>query len=425
MKIKFPALFYSYKIMNDVLKNSGYLRDIILNYHRNPQVKHNLPLITELTYGVFRWWVRFEYYLQNLSSDKPQRRIKVLIFLGFYQLGFTNIRDSEAVYSTVETALGLFDRKVANFVNAVLNNFLRKKDTLLRRLNELNEKDFLKYNYSFPDLYIEGFYNHRVLPDTQELLAFLNTKAYLYVRIIQDEFITIFERELKAENINFEKCDFPTNCYRVETSSTWLLDNFAEKIIIQDRGAQLASSLLKFPPGSSVLDCCSAPGWKTISMDRNNKGIKITSLDKSSRRLAFLRELIKKGVIGEKNSIDVRTGDIRDLNLKEFFDFIIADVPCSNSGVLRRHPEKKIFFKRKDLYNLVMLQREILVSLRHILSRGGSLIYITCSLFSQENEEQLFWLSGKFPDIELISWGYIDPRLFNSDGFFVGVLKRK
>ncbi len=419
MKAEYPALYFSYKILRDIIRDRKFAGEVVENYRRgNEAVRKNLPLITELVIGTLRWWYRFEFYTSILTKRKIQRRVRILLHLGFYQLEFTRL-DNEKILTSIATVSGrLFSKEITGFLIGVLRNYLRNQDKLFDMIEDEAKRGNLTPKYAFPRLYTR--YMTTMLENREGLFEFLNGRAPLYIKAFD---IERAKRVLESKNVHYNECDIPPGCLRVDAPSYIIRKLMGKDLIIQDRGSQLIAWLLRFPPGTRVLDCCSAPGWKSLSVLHNNREVEITLLEKSRSRLSTFEKMVQEDC---HNNLKIIYDDVRKKRWLDTggFDHIIADVPCSNSGVVRRHPEKKLFLEEKDLFELVKQQREILSSLYPVIRRGGFLLYITCSLFSVENEDQIEWMTHTFPSMKLLSMGYVDPRTFNSDGFFVALLQK-
>ncbi|GEM_PF-5523482 len=424
MSRDFPALFFSYRVLREVLKEKKFVRDIFENFSRkNEEFRKNLPLITELVYGTLRYWHQIDFILSALLKRKKVKdvRVKILLSLGIYQILYTETPDAKAVFSTVELCKNLFSKETGNFANALLKKFMNEKEEILNRIESLPREQYLEIKYSFPSIFVENIRYEK----KEEILELLNKPAPLYLKPVPGvstlSEIILF---LKEVGVTYSVCDFPPECVRTTISTTRLLENLGDKMIIQDRGAQIISWLLRgIPDGKKVLDCCTAPGWKTMEILRGGEK-KVVVVEKSEKRLRSFRTFLKKGNF-RNVEIVIDSMENASSRLRDKFDFAIADVPCSNSGVVRRHPEKKLFLNEKTLFSLVSQQRKILSSIYGVLNRGGILLYITCSLFQKENEDQVRWMTSVFPDIEILSEGYIYPFSFDSDGFFLALMRKK
>jgi 16S rRNA (cytosine967-C5)-methyltransferase len=205
------------------------------------------------------------------------------------------------------------------------------------------------------------------------------------------------------------------------------LPGFAEgKVSVQDAGAQRAAYLLGVRDGERVLDACSAPGGKAAHI-LERADVQLTALDADPRRLARVRVNL------DRLGLQARTvcGDARDIRQwwdGKPFDRILADVPCSASGVVRRHPDIKWLRRDEDICSFAAQQAAILDALWPSLARGGTMLYATCSVFEEENGAQVAAFCDRHPDVERLPLdGRMDLQLLPNaehDGFYYALLRK-
>lgn len=201
---------------------------------------------------------------------------------------------------------------------------------------------------------------------------------------------------------------------------------------VQDWSAQQAAPLLGVKDGERVLDACAAPGGKTAHL-LELADIELTALDQDPKRLARVQEnLTRLKLLSDK--VTLKTADARDLGWfdGQAFDAILADVPCTASGVVRRHPDIAWLRRESDVAQTTTLQREILDALWQALAPGGRLLLVTCSVFAQEGEKQAQAMLARHPDAQrLAAPGQVLPKasgqasVSGQDGFFYALFERK
>jgi 16S rRNA (cytosine967-C5)-methyltransferase len=200
-------------------------------------------------------------------------------------------------------------------------------------------------------------------------------------------------------------------------------------VSVQDEAAQLASNLLDTHDGAMVLDACAAPGGKSCHLKERHPDIELTARDIDPNRLAKVRENAER--LGLTFNIDV--APIKPGPPK--YDFILADAPCSGSGVIRRHPDIKTLRTREDLNQFHRQQVSILKGLWNELKPGGCLLYVTCSIFRQENDETIAAFQGLESSANsealLVSWGeptrfgrQLLPEIDGTDGLYYAKLSK-
>ena len=205
------------------------------------------------------------------------------------------------------------------------------------------------------------------------------------------------------------------------------LPGFAEGLVsVQDAGAQYAAGYLDLAAGQRVLDACAAPGGKTSHM-LESADVALTALDADPQRARRVSENLERlGLHAE-----VKTADCRDLARwwdGRPFDRILADVPCSASGVVRRNPDIKWLRRAEDVARFAAQQAEILDALWQVLAPGGKMLYVTCSVFAEENRDQVAAFIARHPDCcRLPLAGQPDCQYLpcaEHDGFFYALLER-
>jgi 16S rRNA (cytosine967-C5)-methyltransferase len=211
------------------------------------------------------------------------------------------------------------------------------------------------------------------------------------------------------------------------------IPGFAEgRVSVQDAGAQFAAPLLDLRSGQRVLDACAAPGGKTAHM-LELADVKVTALDIDSARLERVRGTLER----LKLKADIVCGDARTVDWWDgrAFDRVLADVPCSGSGVVRRHPDIKWLRRPGDIAQFAREQASVLDALWRLLASGGKLLYATCSVFHEENHLQVEQFLERHRDAdrlilppaevsETLPAGQILPDE-RHDGFFYAVLQKK
>jgi len=382
--------------------------------------------IQMLVYGVCRWYWRLEALLKPLLK-KPlkakDRDVQLLLLLGLYQLLDTRVPD----YASVDATVKLVPRKkawAAGLVNGVLRNFLRQREQLEQQL-EHDPQGF----YAHPRWIIERL--QQDWPEHwQQVLQANNQQAPMVLRInrqkiSRDDYLAQLSQPATplapGQGLELQQA--------CEVSQ---LPGYQQGwFSVQDGGAQLAATLLDLQPGQRVLDACAAPGGKTCHMLELQPELQLQALDVSAQRLQRVQEnLDRLGLSAELRCADAASPE--DWWDGRPFDRILLDVPCSATGVIRRHPDIKLLRRADDIPRLVATQQQMLRRAWTLLAPGGRLLYATCSVFKAENEEFL----RDTPDAEeiaiLADWGearehgrQILPGQQGMDGFYYGLLQKK
>lgn len=394
------------------------------------------PLVQELSYGTLRLLPRLEAVTAQLLH-KPLKAedgdLSALLLVGLYQLTATRIPPHAAVAASVE-AVRLLDKGwAANLVNALLRRFQREQQELLARANRSPESRWL-----FP-----GWLLHRLQaawPEHwQDLVDASNTQAPMILRTNQIRGSrSEYAARLAREGITARPAPHaPAGLVLDRPVAVRQLPGFDEGLVsVQDAGAQLAALLLEAKEGERVLDACAAPGGKSAHiLERAGNNLALTALDADAWRLERVRENL------ERLSLDARVvqGDAASPN-NEWADApyhrILLDVPCSATGVIRRHPDIKWLRRDADIDTLSARQSRMLDTAWPLLAPGGTLLYATCSLLPEENEWQTETFLSRHSDAREIpiaaDWGLAKPvgrqmlpTVGGCDGFYYARLEKR
>jgi 16S rRNA (cytosine967-C5)-methyltransferase len=402
-------------------------------------------LLTHLVYGVLRFrghldWILAKFYRGDF--EKIDEGVKNILRLGIYQLKFSDrLPDFAVVNEAVKIAKILKPDKSA-LVNAVLRNYLRRGQNLPFPSAKKNVAEYIAAFHSYPLWLVKRWIKIFGPEETISLCSTDNKLPPLMARantlkISREDLI----EKLTAAGFTPEATKFSPDGLILNTSANPLqkTDFFEAGVLrIQDEGAQLISYLIKPDSNESILDACAGSGGKTTHLAAilKNKG-RIVAIDRNPEKIAELKlEAARLGI----NIIETQTGDLEaglDDSLKEKFDYVLVDAPCSGTGTLRRNPEIKWRTTEKDLHNFTAIQKLILQNASAAVKKGGCLIYSTCSLLPEENENIVDDFLKHNPDFSLcrpadsINRQLIDSRGFfhtyphrhNMDGFFGAILK--
>jgi len=340
-------------------------------------------LVYELAYGTLRFLGQLRALVGLLATRQPtDPSVEALLWVALYQLAHTSAPVHAVVDSAVTATTRLKRSSAGALVNAVLRQFLRRREAMLAAAAREPEGRF-----SYPLWWID-----RVTSQYADRFAAIldagNARPPLCLRvnvrrIARDDYVT----HLAAKNIDAR----PTGAAGVivdQPRPVSELPGFVEGwFSVQDAGAQLAAPLLEACDGMRVLDACAAPGGKTTHLCELAT-LDLTALDIDAGRLGRVGEnLARLGLEARLVAADASESDSWwDGRL---YDRILLDVPCSASGVVRRHPDIKWLRRESDLQAMIEQQRRLLDGLWPTLSRGGTLLYATCSVFEGENDAQI------------------------------------
>jgi 16S rRNA (cytosine967-C5)-methyltransferase len=332
----------------------------------------------ELFYGVLRNLTLLNFWIACLRVSRADNDVRHILRLGLYQLFFLKTAEHAAVHETVE----LGPKTQRPIINAVLRAATRRRNELLVRANA--EPVFVRMSH--PQFLIERWQQHFGAEHAEALCQWNNLPAPVYsrvnrLRIDRDEFLRLYPRSqpLKRNSEFVEFNALPTSALR------------RGDCYIQDPSTVIACHVLDPKPGEKVLDACAAPGGKTgyIAQLMENLGM-IVACDRDPERLETLKDNMTRLGVGIVHILrhDWTRGQVPpEIASVAPFDRILVDVPCSNTGVMRRRPDLRWRLRRTDFDRMQRLQIEIVRALIPFLKPNGVLVYSTCSLEPEENEE--------------------------------------
>jgi len=353
-------------------------------------------LLNELTYGTLRWRGnidgRLRQYLRR-PLNKTDPLIRNLLRVTFYQLLFLNkIPDYAAVNEAAQLAKVHGGAKTAGFVNGVLRNFLREKDRANDNFDKCESAARLAVTCSHPEWLVRRWLDE-FDDSAQALMRANNQKAPLVLRVnlLKCTREELLERFVKT-GINAKVSPrSPQGISLASGCAVEKLPGFAEGLFqVQGEASQLIAYLLSPLPGERILDACAAPGGKSthIAELMQDRG-KLFAIDTSARGVEKICQNVAR--LGLRSLSVLRADASSELGgaLREPYDRVLVDAPCSGLGTLRGHPETKWHRNESDIQRLTRLQAKILTRVAGYLKPGGVVVYATCTLTRDENERMV------------------------------------
>ena len=341
--------------------------------------------ITEIFYGVLRNKKFLDYIIERYTKEIKKEWIRNLLRISIYQITFMNSDDKGVVWEATELVKKKYGMTISKFINGTLRNYLRNKDTELKRLDDEKNYEVL---YSIPKWFYDTLEKQYGDNNLKQAITSLKKVPYLSVRINKLKYNEKeFEKFLEKNNIQIiKKVD---TVYYVNSGLIIISEEFKTgKIIAQDASSYLAAKNLGVLSNELVLDICAAPGGKTavLAEQMENKG-EIIAIDIHQHKIKLIETNMKKLGIDIVKAIVM---DARNVNKQgRKFDKILVDVPCSGYGVIRKKPEILYSKNRENIEELAKLQLEILNSAADILKDGGELVYSTCTITDKENTNNI------------------------------------
>ncbi len=428
-----------------------------------PKVQPSLSLIKMLCFGVLRWYLRLEKISQELLATPLKSKnadLHLLLLVGLFQLLYLNMPKSMAVTQTVEAARFLGKSWATRLLNGSLRHFLRQEAVLTAQTDHSPDAYF-----SHPDWLINKI--QQAYPERWEsILAANNQQPPLHLRVNQRKVAISAEALISdgscragnppcshaarggvAPRVTRRPEDYragiadlaPATMLPHCSFGLWLktpcevalIPGFAEGLCsVQDGAAQLAAPLLNLEPRQRVLDACSAPGGKTAHIAEIQPAVSMVAIDAEASRLQKAQDNWQR--LGLESSIQWLVGRAEEVDSwwdGQLFERILLDAPCSATGVIRRHPDIKWLRTSEDIGKLRVQQEKLLNALWPLLKEGGLLLYATCSILPEENDQVIEAFLAAHPDAKIAkieadwgqttAWGrQILPGIEDMDGFY-------
>ena len=414
------------KIVEQVLlgKNLDKSFKLVLTKYNNEQ--ENLPQIKDMTYGAIRDLGKSNFYINKLVKNKIENLcIESLLHIVLFQINHARSNDFTLVNEAVNAAKKI-DHKKSSFINGVLRNFLRNKDNLQKQLKE-NEAAM----YSYPKWWIEKV-KKQYPKNWKDILNIGNQRPPLALRInLKRLRIKEYSNILDEEGINHTLVS--DECLIIKKPlDVKKIPGFLDGMVsVQDLGAQLAAHIIDLERDQKVLDACSAPGGKACHMLELNK-IQLTAIESDKERTIKIIDNIKRQGLSAQ-IINKKIDSQNEWWDKQYFDRILLDAPCSASGIVRRHVDIKWLRRINDFQNFADNQLTLLRAAWPMLKEGGKLLYVTCSIFEEENRDVIEEFKKRLSNVSEIDIQF-PPNIIhiknqvlpsdNHDGLFYALLKK-
>lgn len=436
----------AFNVLNEVYNMGAYSNIALEKYLRGTGGKKNQNFIRELVYGVLENDIYLEYIIKKASKIKMKnihRKILIILKMGIYQMIFMgSVPDSAAVNESVVLAKRYGNKGSIGYVNGMLRNISRKKEKFMD-VKIKSDIERISVLYSHPKWLIEKWNDEYGIKFTEELAKANNKKPKLNITVntLKTSRAGLIEK-LESRGFIVEKSKYSNdsliihNPFEISRTKEFIDGEFT----IQDESSALVAQVMNPSPNSTVIDVCSAPGGKAIHIAQKmgNKG-RVISRDLYKHKLKLINEN------SERLGIDIVKAELYDaLDLDETLigkaDYVLADVPCSGLGLIRRKPEIKINKTQKDIEDLSSIQYKILDNAKEYLKVGGVLVYSTCTISNNENKNIISRFLEENPeftpvnieknlneDFPTLKKGYLElyPNVHGTDGFFIAKMKKQ
>lgn len=420
---------YCHLLIRDVLKKYNYLD------------QRDKAFIKRVTEGVVERKIELDYVINQFSNTKVNKLkplIRELLRMSVYQILYMDqVPDSAVCNEAVKLAQKRKFVQLKGFVNGVLRNIARNKETIA--YTDLSVK------YSMPQFLIDKLMASYDSKTTEKILASFLTDMPVSIRKKESLSLTQWENvisKLESEGIQVEAHPYLSYAYTLKKAEgLGNIESFQNgDFTVQDVSSMLVAECAGIRENQRVLDLCAAPGGKSMHVAEKLKGTgKLYSFDVSEKKTAYILE--NKERMGYDNiEVVVNDATVYREDLAEAFDVVIADVPCSGIGVIGKKCDIKYRIDETEIKSIVELQKKIMENAWKYVKKGGTLLYSTCTISREENEDMVEWLLNNAPLAterldtylpkallsETTKKGYLQllPGVHDCDGFFIARLKR-
>jgi len=360
--------------------------------------------VREYVQNILRRRSYLDFIIDEFSSikvDEMKPRLKNVLRLGLYELLFMGgTPDYATINESVELIKYTLGSKAGDLVNAILRNIQRD----IKNLPKPAFKDRTKLiatTFSHPEWMVKRWVKRFGEREAFQLMQANNQRPNYYVRVNNLRTKTSnFKLRMEKLDIEFEESEWLPGYFKVDSVAPFISKGLLKKgiCLVQDIAAGFAPTILEPMPGETIYDLCAAPGTKSIVMsDMMEATGSITAVDVNPNRLELLAQ---SAMDYHAENIRIRQDDVRELNLK-LADGVLLDAPCTGTGVLSKRADLRWKRTEEELENSIKLQEELLDEAANHVTRGGRLVYSTCSIEPEENWEQIQKFLDKYDNYEL------------------------
>lgn len=445
-RVKRSVRYVALQTIERVDKGGAY-SNLLLNemINKSDLGEKDSRLFTELVYGTISRKLLLEYYLSPYITNpkKVDNWVKNLLSLSVYQLVFLDkIPDHAVINEAVEIGKHRGNSGIGKFVNGVLRAFQREGVPSLAEISDPIER--LSVEISIPVWLTNKLVAQLGIDETRKLGLSLFEKSHVSGRV-DTRAISVFEALEELQEAGIEASASQVSPYGVVADKGFLAGHYLfdeGKLTIQDESSMLVAPALQIEKNHVVLDACAAPGGKTVhiaSFLDAAQGGRVKALDIHDHKIKLIRQNAER--LHVKEVVDTEKLDARKVGTEfpaEYFDRILVDAPCSGLGLMRRKPDIKYNKAPEDFEELPKIQLEILESVSHTLKQWGIMVYSTCTIAQEENQEVVATFLKKHPEFKKIDVKVNEvvqsaiheqmltlyPHQLGTDGFFICCMQK-
>ncbi|ARA97209.1 MULTISPECIES: 16S rRNA (cytosine(967)-C(5))-methyltransferase RsmB [Geobacillus] len=403
-------------------------------------------LLTEIVYGTIQRRDTLDYYLTPFlrKARRLEQWVRVLLRLTLYQMVYLDrVPDHAAIFEAVEIAKRRGHRGIASLVNGVLRTIGREGLPSLDAINDSAKR--LAVATSHPEWLVRRWIE-QYGPEETARMCETNLRPPQSTARVNRMRATVEEalERLGSEGVKAVRGLLAPEAIRAENGNFAHTEAFHSGwLTIQDESSMLVARALDPAAGERVLDCCAAPGGKTTHIAERMDGRgEVVAVDVHEHKVKLIEQQAQRLGLDNIRTLALDSRRLGERFAPESFDRILVDAPCTGFGVIRRKPEIKYTKGNDDVAALVEIQQAILRAAAPLLKKGGTLVYSTCTIEREENEEAIARFLADHPDFSLddrlverlpdavrpyVQKGMLQllPHYFDSDGFFIARLRKK
>ena len=405
------------------------VRDALDKYQFLP--RQDRAFIKRVCEGTVEYGIQNDYIINQYSKikiNKCKPVIRAILRMSVYQIRFLDaVPDSAVVNEAVKLAEKKHFYNLKGFVNGVLRTIVREKDHLPMP-KENNTTQYLSVKYSMPEFLVEEFVSQYGKETAETMMADFLKEKQVTIRINRwNNTIEETKKSLESQGAELEKAPYLGEAFYLKNFETIAsLNAFQEgRFQIQDVSSMMVAETVAPKKDSYIIDVCAAPGGKSVHLAEKLGGTgMVEARDLTEYKTDLIRQNIARHQLSNMRAVQMDATVLDEASIGKA-DVVIADLPCSGLGVMRRKTDIKYKMTLQTEQELVSLQRKMLETVCQYVKAGGTLLYSTCTMDKMENEDNVTWFLKQHPQFELVRMQQIFPQKTYGDGFFLAKLQKK
>lgn len=415
---------YSHLVIRSVLDKYQYLE------------KQERAFITRVAEGTIQTMIELDYIINQFSKVKVNKMkpvIRNILRMSVYQLKYMDsVPASAACNEAVKLARKKGFSSLSGFVNGVLRNISRGLAEVKYPDKDKTPVAYYSVKYSMPEWIVEQWFADYGVDTASTAIKAFAKEAPITIRTnLKKTTPEELESLLQSEGVSVKKVeleDFPNLDYAFVISDFDYLNalpSFRDGLFyVQDISSMMVAELAAPKIGDYIIDVCAAPGGKSTHLAEKLQGSgMVEARDLTEYKIGLIEENIARHDCTNMKAVQMDATVLDEASLHKA-DIVVADLPCSGLGVMRKKADIKYKMKPEKMTSLVELQRNMLHIVCNYVKENGILLYSTCTIHRGENEENVTWFLENHPEFELLSQQQIFPQEDFGDGFFIAKLKR-